>query len=622
MSSSTARETPSRWVRASDGRVSSALLTLRTLLLQAQNDLHCTEMAGKLITVAPDAIRRPSASDNAYGSKLSARAPTFVPTFAPAQGQETTTATALPGAIDPCNLFIKNLCPSIDNSELFALFKPFGHITSARVMRDDNGKSREFGFVSFTTPESAANALRSLDAQQAGSKNMTVRVHEPKSFREQKLARIFSGDSNSSRGSPGSPRSPISPHATNKGSYFSSSSPRNTTAAAAHSGDTSTSSTADTSIGSSTSGAFDEIELSRMEPAERDDIIMTEFIKRARELPGSNDADVLTVVRGLVECTLTDQIRALNDQRTFERLAAQVKEGMAGEKEVKEKDDAKTPKPATAKLPAEDAPAAADGKESKGSPEPPKNGATSSPSTDAAAASSSPKTERERLGEAVAKLLPEASSSSVNDIADLLAGLPKKERAMALFNGDYLKTKVDEAKAILEMAGDDEEKVADAKKNGAQSGAGKEAATANPAAAPAASEPAPSAPAAAQPSSSTPSQTHTLSSLALLPCAEIVSLATSPTPPSPLPPINPTTWRQTDEMMDRILAEKREAEQKQKLGDVLFKKIKSFGIKGAPKVTIKLLDEEDLRSLAHVAESFEVVLREKVQGLVEGMKKV
>lgn len=192
---------------------------------------------------------------------------------------------------------------------------------------------------------------------------------------------------------------------------------------------------------------------------------------------------------------------------------------------------------------------------------------------------------------------------------------------MALFNGDYLKTKVDEAKAILEMAGDDEEKVADAKKNGAQSGAGKEAATANPAAAPAASEPAPATPAATQPSS-TPSQPHTLSSLALLPCSQIVTLATSPTPPSPLPAINPTVWRQTDEMMDRILAEKREAEQKQKLGDVLFKKIKSFGIKGAPKVTIKLLDEEDLRSLAHVAESFEVVLREKVQGLVEGMKKV
>ena len=39
--------------------------------------------------------------------------------------------------------------------------------------------------------------------------------------------------------------------------------------------------------------------------------------------------------------------------------------------------------------------------------------------------------------------------------------------------------------------------------------------------------------------------------------------------------------------------------------------VKSFGIKGAPKITIALLDQDDLRPLAHLMNSYPSVLKEK-----------
>ena len=39
--------------------------------------------------------------------------------------------------------------------------------------------------------------------------------------------------------------------------------------------------------------------------------------------------------------------------------------------------------------------------------------------------------------------------------------------------------------------------------------------------------------------------------------------------------------------------------------------VKSFGIKGAPKITIALLDQDDLRPRAHLMNSYPSVLKEK-----------
>lgn len=61
------------------------------------------------------------------------------------------------------NLYVKNLHPSISDKELEEHFGYFGKVTSAKVMRCDNGTSKGFGFVNFSTPEEANRALGALN---------------------------------------------------------------------------------------------------------------------------------------------------------------------------------------------------------------------------------------------------------------------------------------------------------------------------------------------------------------------------------------------------------------------------------------------------------------------------
>ncbi|KAJ3218244.1 Protein phosphatase PP2A regulatory subunit B [Dinochytrium kinnereticum] len=94
-------------------------------------------------------------------------------------------------ALDSRNLYVKNLEDHIDNLELFNLFRAYGRIVSARVMRDEaTGRSKGFGFVSFESDQMAQRALLELNGRRYGSKNLVVNVAEPKGYRERKLQAI------------------------------------------------------------------------------------------------------------------------------------------------------------------------------------------------------------------------------------------------------------------------------------------------------------------------------------------------------------------------------------------------------------------------------------------------
>lgn len=55
-------------------------------------------------------------------------------------------------------------------------------------MRDDaTNQSREFGFVSYRIPEEAHAALVEMDGKRLGSRNIVVRLHEPKKVREERI---------------------------------------------------------------------------------------------------------------------------------------------------------------------------------------------------------------------------------------------------------------------------------------------------------------------------------------------------------------------------------------------------------------------------------------------------
>ncbi|CAO3579530.1 unnamed protein product [Absidia cylindrospora] len=77
-------------------------------------------------------------------------------------------------SMDLCNLYIKGLSLSMTSNELFNLFKPHGRIISARVMANEQGVSKGFGFVSFSQPIEAASALVHLH------QHYSILFHEPK----------------------------------------------------------------------------------------------------------------------------------------------------------------------------------------------------------------------------------------------------------------------------------------------------------------------------------------------------------------------------------------------------------------------------------------------------------
>lgn len=62
------------------------------------------------------------------------------------------------------NLFIFHIPNDFSNQEMYALFAQFGKVLSARIMvESDTGRSRGFGFVSYDSARSAADAISHLN---------------------------------------------------------------------------------------------------------------------------------------------------------------------------------------------------------------------------------------------------------------------------------------------------------------------------------------------------------------------------------------------------------------------------------------------------------------------------
>ncbi|GER40077.1 polyadenylate-binding protein [Striga asiatica] len=57
------------------------------------------------------------------------------------------------------NVYVKNIGDDVTDDELKEHFSRCGTVTSAKVMRDDKGVSKGFGFVCFSTPEEATKAV-------------------------------------------------------------------------------------------------------------------------------------------------------------------------------------------------------------------------------------------------------------------------------------------------------------------------------------------------------------------------------------------------------------------------------------------------------------------------------
>lgn len=86
------------------------------------------------------------------------------------------------------NLYVKNLDDSVDDEILRQNFESYGKITSAKVMCDENGRSKGFGFVCFEKPDDATKAVVEMNNKMVCSKPLYVALAQRKEDRKAQLA--------------------------------------------------------------------------------------------------------------------------------------------------------------------------------------------------------------------------------------------------------------------------------------------------------------------------------------------------------------------------------------------------------------------------------------------------
>ena len=96
------------------------------------------------------------------------------------------------------NLFIGNMSFQTTESDLRALFEPFGQLSRVHIAMDrETGRARGFAFVEMPNDAEAANAIQALDGKDLGGRNIKVNEARPKEA---------GGGGSRGPGGPGGPR--------------------------------------------------------------------------------------------------------------------------------------------------------------------------------------------------------------------------------------------------------------------------------------------------------------------------------------------------------------------------------------------------------------------------------
>src|SRR5712671_2023203 len=82
------------------------------------------------------------------------------------------------------SLFVGNMNFQTTESDLRALFEPFGQVTRVHVAMDrETGRARGFAFVEMPNDEEAAKAIAGLDGKEVNGRNLKVNEARPKTER-------------------------------------------------------------------------------------------------------------------------------------------------------------------------------------------------------------------------------------------------------------------------------------------------------------------------------------------------------------------------------------------------------------------------------------------------------
>ena len=89
------------------------------------------------------------------------------------------------------NIYVKNLELEISDDEFRTMFEAFGEITSATLSHDQDGKSRGFGFVNYSTHESAQAAVEEMNEKDIKGQKLYVGRAQKKHEREEELRKQY-----------------------------------------------------------------------------------------------------------------------------------------------------------------------------------------------------------------------------------------------------------------------------------------------------------------------------------------------------------------------------------------------------------------------------------------------
>ena len=89
------------------------------------------------------------------------------------------------------NVYVKNINPEATDDEFRDLFEKYGDVTSSSLARDQEGKSRGFGFVNFTSHESASKAVDELNGKDFKGQDLYVGRAQKKHEREEELRKSY-----------------------------------------------------------------------------------------------------------------------------------------------------------------------------------------------------------------------------------------------------------------------------------------------------------------------------------------------------------------------------------------------------------------------------------------------
>merc|ERR1719484_248109 len=101
------------------------------------------------------------------------------------------------------NLYVKNLDETMTDDELKTIFEKFGEVTSCVAMKDDRGKCKGFGFISFSAADDATKAVTEMHLKVVSGKPLYVGLAEKKEDRAERLRNRYTAGGMSGKGKGG-----------------------------------------------------------------------------------------------------------------------------------------------------------------------------------------------------------------------------------------------------------------------------------------------------------------------------------------------------------------------------------------------------------------------------------